>query len=121
MNDKKINRCQFIKSSGALLGAAAMPMFVPARALGRDGFTPPSDRIIMASIGLGGQGRVDLRNLIHKDGVQFVAVCDVDRAHLMRGKSIVDATNDNEDCALYSDFRELLQQFIWDSQIISMR
>ena len=121
MNDKKINRCQFIKSSGALLGAAAMPMFVPARALGRDGFTPPSDRIIMASIGLGGQGQVDLRNLIHKDGVQFVAVCDVDRAHLMRGKSIVDATNDNEDCALYSDFRELLQQFIWDSQIIGMR
>jgi predicted dehydrogenase len=110
MNDKKINRRQFIKSSSALIGAAAIPMFIPARALGRDGHTAPSDRIIMASIGLGGQGRVDLRNLIHKDGVQFVAVCDVDRANLMRGKSIVDATNDNEDCILYSDFRELLQR-----------
>ncbi|MBC8215249.1 MAG: Gfo/Idh/MocA family oxidoreductase [Candidatus Marinimicrobia bacterium] len=105
---KKMDRRRFLKNSGVLLGSAALPIFIPARALGRDGHTSPGDRIVMASIGLGGQGRVDLRNFVHKDGVQFVAVCDVDRSHAIRGKSIVDSQYGNKDCVVFSDFRELL-------------
>ena len=36
--------------------AIALPAVIPASALGRDGHTPPSERIVMASIGVGGQG-----------------------------------------------------------------
>jgi hypothetical protein len=49
-----MNRRQF---AGVALAAAGAPSSIPASALGLNGATPPSDRIVMASIGVGGQGK----------------------------------------------------------------
>jgi hypothetical protein len=38
---------------GAVAGSVAAPLIVPATALGRDGSTPPSDRITFGVIGAG--------------------------------------------------------------------
>ena len=48
-----------------------MPWWIPARALGRDGAVAPSERILMARIGLGGRGAYDLAALLFELDVQW--------------------------------------------------
>jgi predicted dehydrogenase len=58
-------------------GAAASAfMIVPRHVLGGAGFVPPSDKIALASIGMGRQGMVVTMGLLAKPEVQVVAVCD---------------------------------------------
>jgi predicted dehydrogenase len=64
-------------SRRALLGAAAFTI-VPRHVLGRP-FVPPSDRIHLATIGLGRQGQAVTMSLLPRQEVQVVAVCDVNR------------------------------------------
>jgi predicted dehydrogenase len=64
-------------SRRALLGAAAFTI-VPRHVLGAP-FTPPSDRITVGTIGAGRQGEAVTMNLLQREDVQVVAVCDVNR------------------------------------------
>ena len=48
----------------------------PRHVLGGAGFVPPSDKITLASIGLGFQGTTVTRCLLARHDVQVVAVCD---------------------------------------------
>jgi predicted dehydrogenase len=64
-------------SRRAVLGAAAFTI-VPRHVLGRP-FVPPSDRITLATIGLGRQGQAVTMSLLPRPEVQVVAVCDVNR------------------------------------------
>ena len=57
--------------------ALAAPYVVPSAALGA-GRPAPSNRIVMGSIGLGGQGDRDMRSFLGHSEVQIVALCDVD-------------------------------------------
>ena len=108
--DKKnlINRRQFLMNAAAAGAALALPTIIPASALGADGNVAPSNRIVLASIGLGNMGTGDLRDFLSFDEVQVVAVCDVDGAHLARAKSLVDTHYGNKNCMTYGDFREVL-------------
>ena len=73
-------------------------MIVPASALGLDGGTPPSERITMGFVGLGGQGSGHLFGgawtylpggyLARKD-VQVLAVCDVQQKRADQAKTRV--------------------------------
>jgi predicted dehydrogenase len=56
--------------------AATAFTIVPRSVLGGEGQTPPSDRINVASIGLGRQGMVVTMDLLARPDVQLVAVCD---------------------------------------------
>jgi predicted dehydrogenase len=62
----------------------------------------------MGVIGYGWQGGSNTKDLLRRDEVQYVAVCDVDKQHLGNAKLKVDSTYGNKDCATYSDFRELI-------------
>ena len=53
-------------------------MIVPRHVLGAP-FVPPSDRITLASIGLGRQGQAVTMELLARPDVQVVAVCDCNR------------------------------------------
>jgi hypothetical protein len=53
-------------------------MIVPRHVLGSP-FVPPSDKITLATIGLGRQGQVVTMSLLARPEVQVVAVCDVNR------------------------------------------
>jgi predicted dehydrogenase len=104
-----VSRRRFLKNAaGASLGALAIPTIVPSSALGADGTIAPSNRIVMGAIGVGSQGTGDMRGIMSKDEVQYVAVCDVDKGHRDRAKGIVDAKYGNTDCVAYADFREIL-------------
>src|ERR1700739_1103446 len=68
---KAISRRNFLATTAP--GAAAA-LLVPRHVLGR-GFVPPSDKLNIAGIGVGGMGRVNLINLASQN---IVALCDVD-------------------------------------------
>ncbi len=73
--DNNQSRRNFLK-----MGAVATAAFtiVPRHVLGGKGFLAPSDRLIVAGIGVGGKGESDLR-LIHESGKAEIAyLCDVD-------------------------------------------
>lgn len=96
---------------GALAGGmAALPGLVPARVLGRGGVVPPSERIVMGGIGMGGRGSFDLSVMVGMPDVQWVAVCDVVNRSRQAAKNLVDSKLGNQDCAMYSDLRELLAE-----------
>ncbi|HXX16049.1 MAG TPA: Gfo/Idh/MocA family oxidoreductase [Candidatus Eremiobacteraceae bacterium] len=69
-NDE-MSRRSFIRDA-AIAGAAVS--IVPRHVLGR-GFTPPSDTLNIACVGVGGMGRSNLINLASQN---IVALCDVD-------------------------------------------
>jgi len=55
----------------------------------------------------GGQGTADMQGFLDRDGVQVIAVCDVDTVHRNRARDIVNEKYGNKDCSTYNDFREL--------------
>ena len=59
-------------------GAAAAFTIVPRHVLGYP-YVPPSDRISLATIGLGRQGMAVTMSLLARADVQVVAVCDCNR------------------------------------------
>ena len=94
MTPSPLRRRQFLQS--------AAPFFVPgAAALGLNGATAASDRIVMAKIGQGARGRFVLGHFLDQKDVQFVAVCDCCEARRKMAKEIVDSRYRNSACAAY--------------------
>jgi predicted dehydrogenase len=58
------------------LGAGASFLIVPRHVLGGAGYVAPSDKVTIASIGLGRQGQAITMELLDRNDVQIVAVCD---------------------------------------------
>src|SRR5258708_25581403 len=75
---KEVPRAPFL-ASAAVSGAALT--IVPRNVLGR-GFTPPSDMLNIAAVGVGGMGRA---NLINFSSQNIVALCDIDWAYANKG------------------------------------
>ena len=74
MNPAPISsRRHFIKTA-----AAAVTTFniVPRHVLGGPRFVPPSEKVNVAIIGTGGQGRTNVRNLVPLEDCQVIAVAD---------------------------------------------
>ena len=106
----KLTRRRFLARGAMAASAIALPFYVPASSLGRDGVVAPSERIVMGAIGLGGRGSGDLGWMLGESDVRFVAVCDVRRASREGAKNAVDGKYGNKDCAAYRDMRELLAE-----------
>ena len=104
-----LTRRQFFRrAAGAAAGMAAFPYIIPGSALGLDGAVAPSNRITLASIGVGGMGTANLNEFLEQKGAQVLAVCDVDTAHREAAAKAVNGKYGNQDCAQYNDFREVL-------------
>ncbi|TAL76367.1 MAG: Gfo/Idh/MocA family oxidoreductase [Bacteroidetes bacterium] len=118
----KSSRRDFVKRSAAVVaGAIVLPQIIPSSAFGMGKTTPPSDRIVIGSIGVGSQGMSNMRDFLGlKDAIQFVAVCDVDALHLTKAKDTVDLTYRNKDCRTYSDYREFLEKEKLDAVSIAL-
>lgn len=104
----RLTRREFLRTSAVVGAALAAPTILPASALGRDGAVAPSERIVLAAIGIGGRGSYDLGAAMGQPDAQVVAVCDVKKAMRDRAKAAVDQKYGNKDCAVYLDFREVL-------------
>jgi hypothetical protein len=103
-----LTRRQLLKRTALAGGAIAAPYIVPASVLGLNGAVPPSERIVLGGIGLGGRGQFDLDWMLHEKDVQFVAVCDVQKSCREAVKRMVDKKYGNTDCKMYPEMREFL-------------
>jgi predicted dehydrogenase len=117
-----LSRRQVIKA--AIAAAAAGPTIVPRHVLGGPKFVPPSEKVNVALVGAGGQGRTNLKNLFPLEDVQVIALADpIESVSLekfyfkgMAGrgpiKQLIEETyskkTPNFRCNTYVDFRELL-------------
>jgi hypothetical protein len=113
---QRIPRRGFLKTAAA--AAIGTPLVVRASALGADGATPASERIVMGTIGTGGQGTGDMGGFMGFRQVQMVAVCDPVPNHRENAKKNVDNRYKNNDCKAYNDFREVLARDDIDAVLI---
>jgi predicted dehydrogenase len=104
MSDPRpLSRRRFLRRSiAAAVGAAlpAAPMIVPRRVLGR-GQVPPSDKLGIAGIGVGGMGGANLKAL---EAETIVALCDVDLGYAAGTIKLYPAAK------VYQDYRRLLER-----------
>ena len=106
--------------------AAAAVTILPRHVLGGPGFVAPSDKVNVAVIGVGGQGRTNLRNLFHEPDCQVIALADPceewDLSRFYYGgkagrgpiRAEIEQTylakTPNYSCAVYEDFRVMLEK-----------
>ena len=115
----KLSRRRFLKIAAGASTLVALPHFIPAAALGKDGAAPPSEQIIVGGIGIGHRGGYDLGCFLQQPDVRFVAVCDVKAKRREAVKKTVDAKYGNAECATYRDLRELLARNDIDAVLIA--
>ena len=84
MQPLQSDRRRFLKTAGA---AVAMPYVITTSALGGSGKLAASERIVMATIGCGGQGTGDMQGFLEFPQVQMVAVCDPVTGHRQRANT----------------------------------
>lgn len=106
---------------GAATGAAAVSVttYLPARALGLEGKTAPSEKISLGVIGIGPRCTYDLTAMLKFEDVRCVAIAEVQAKRAEAGKSLVDKAYGNSDCVLHRDFRELLDRQDIDAVLIA--
>lgn len=72
---KNTSRRDFLKNTAV---AAASFMIVPRYVLGGKGFIAPSDRLVIASVGVGGKGGDDIAHFARSGKAEIAFLCDVD-------------------------------------------
>jgi len=65
-NRTPLTRRRFLTRGAMAASAVALPYYIPASALGRNGAVAPSERIVMGGIGIGGRGSYDLGALLNE-------------------------------------------------------
>jgi predicted dehydrogenase len=94
----KLSRRKFI---GATTTALAGFTVIPSYAVSGLGHIPPSDKLNIAGIGIGGKGKVNLKNM---PGQNIVALCDVDWDYAEP------VFKTYSKAKKYKDFREMLEK-----------
>src|SRR5437868_11830099 len=119
----RLSRRTFIRSTAtAIAGFSIMPRHV----LGGAGFVPPSEKVNVAIVGCGGQGRTNVRSLFEQADAQIIAVADpIESQNLdafyykgaagrLPVKAEIEkyfaAKTPNYSVAAYEDFRVLLEK-----------
>jgi predicted dehydrogenase len=119
MDRGNLSRRGFMQRSLAALVAAGLPVWYAKELVAADQpKDTPKDKIIMGAIGIGSpqsRGRAIMGDAMAQAGVEYVAVCDVDKAH--REKAIDDVKSAQKknnkpesEVKAYEDFRELLDR-----------
>ena len=103
-----MDRRQFLKRAALASSALALPTLIPSTALGLNGAVPPSERIVMAGLGVGNRGTHDLNWMLPEADVQFVAICDAKKSSRESVKRIIDNKYGYTDCKMYPEMREFL-------------
>ena len=120
---REATRRQFITTTASAVAAATI---LPRHVLGGPRFVAPSDKVNVAIIGVGGQGRTNLRSLLQQDDCQVIAIADPceewDLSPFYYGgkagrgpvKAEIEqayaARTPNFACKVYEDFRVMLEK-----------
>jgi len=117
-----LGRRRFVATAAAASAATILPRHV----LGGPGFVAPSDKVNVAVVGVGGQGRTNVRALLQEKDCQVVAIADPAEdwdltsfyygGHAGRGpvRAEIEAAyaerTPHHRCAAYEDFRVMLEK-----------
>ncbi|MCP4376623.1 MAG: twin-arginine translocation signal domain-containing protein, partial [bacterium] len=110
-NKRSITRRGFLKGVAVAGAVVAIPQYISATALGKDGATAASDRIAMGFIGTGLHGvGMNLQAFLRLRDSQVVALCDVDRARMVNANNLVKQVYGNgfKGCFTTGDWREVI-------------
>lgn len=94
---EKVSRRGFLGTAAA----AAAVTIVPRSVLGGRGYAPPSDKLDIAGIGVGGMGFSDIKSVGATENI--VALCDVDEVHAAK------AFDAFPKARVHKDFRRMLE------------
>lgn len=100
-NSAQDSRRDFIKKS-ALVGGAFM--IVPRHVLGGPGFIAPSDKLLIAGIGVGGKGQSDLQSFYESGKAEIAFLCDVD------DRRAATSRKNFPKAKYYKDYREMIEK-----------
>ena len=70
---QSMNRRNFIRGTASAFAGISI---VPRHVLGGPGFVPPSEKVNIAIVGCGGQGRTNVRSLFGLEDAQIIALAD---------------------------------------------
>lgn len=103
MSKKKnqLSRRNFLKNSALTAGGF---MIVPRHVLGGKGYTAPSDKLVVAGIGVGGKGQGDLSSFYQSGKAEIAFLCDVD------DRMAVNSRKNFPKAAYYKDWREMIDK-----------
>ena len=104
MSSSSSNRRRFLQTAAS---AAAFPLILPGRVWSQE--TAPSKKLTVGCVGTGKQMGGLMGQFLSQDGVQVVAVCDVDTTRRTHAKEVVDKKYGNTDCKAFNDFREITE------------
>jgi glucose-fructose oxidoreductase len=112
MNNQQLTRRDILKVGCAATAGIAVPYFVPSSALGNADRPPPSERITLGHIGVGGRGRAVYRGFRSVAEAQSVAVADCYRDRRESMAKVIQGE-------AYQDFRDLLARDDIDAVVVA--
>lgn len=101
MPEENNSRRNFLKTSATALAGFYI---VPRHVIGGPGFKAPSDKLMIAGIGVGGKGYSDIKSFYESGNAEIVALCDVDDNRAER------SVKDYPKAKYYRDYREMLEK-----------
>lgn len=107
-----ISRRTFVQRAGAASAAIALPMYLPARVLGREGAAPPSEQVRIGFIGTGGRARQLMDQV--PDGGRIVAIAD---CYLQRMAETLQQKQ--QTWPAYRDYRSMLDKEQLDAVVVA--
>lgn len=121
MKKSKIGRRQFLKQTAF---AAAIPTIISSTALGKGDTPPPSERVNLGYIGVGGRGGGLMRGTLNgHNEAQVVAVSDCFESKRKKAldkiKEIYTKKGRASDARAYADFREMLAREDIDGVVVA--
>ena len=100
-NSSNDSRRNFLKKG---LVTAAGLYIVPRHVLGGKGYTAPSDKLIVASVGVGGKGEWDVNYFYGTGKAEIAVLCDVDDRRAAKNRTKFPTAK------YYKDYREMLDK-----------
>ena len=113
-NHKHKSRREFLHNAGSVIASLGASGFWQGHLLAHPRVLGANERIRTGHIGVGNQGRGNLKKLIQN----AVAVCEVDSERLAEAKTQVEKAN-KRSCAAYSDYRKLLDNRDVDAVVVT--
>jgi predicted dehydrogenase len=114
MKHPALTRREFLKSAALASATLALPTIVPSTVFGRNA---PSDRITMGLIGMGLMMGGHHQIMLGREGVQVLAVCDVDRTKRERAKAQTEksyaakmASGAYKGCDAYNEYERIIER-----------
>ena len=112
-----MKRREFIQKGATAAAATGLITTLPGTLRASSRILGANERVNVGAIGLNGMGMNDLNSFLKMDGVECLAICDVDRNVLEKRAAEVKETQGKAP-KLYGDYRKLLEHKDLDAVII---